>query len=214
MIMSIITSTDSRFAVKGSLTSERRTLMESRLSSNRNSIVSLLRYTILISIILSVSACGRMPNLIPYGYGDVFDDSARASTAARVDYPIVVSPNPNDPQANVNLFRVTRYGERLWIWDDGYGYKGLPSLFRPPKWYRLDMYYSDQRLCTSEWVRPSTEADVTPVTCHFNVSNYYSKPILGLLIYSMHDDGNNLPPVDDERSGTLSRTYYFIPFDQ
>ena len=188
--------------------------MDSRPGFSRDSTLSLLQYNFLVLVLLTVSACGRMPNLIPHGYGDVFDDSARASTAARVDYPIVVSPNPNDPQANVNIFRVTRFGERLWIWDDGYGYKGLPSLFRPPKWYRLDMYYHAQRLCTSEWVRPSTETDVTSVTCQFDVSNYYSKPILGLLIYSMHDDGNNPPPDTDDRAGVLSRTYYFIPFDQ
>jgi hypothetical protein len=47
----------------------------------------------------------------------------------------------------------------------------------------------------------------------FDVSNYYSKPILGLLIYSMGGDGTNPPADDDMASGVVSRTYYFIPFD-
>lgn len=191
--------------------------MERWLSFTRNNILFPFRYTSLVLMLLAVSGCfGRMPNLIPYGYGDVFDDSARASTAARVDYPIVVSPNPNDPSANVNTFRVTKNGERIW-WplDERYGFKNLPSLFRPPKWYRLDMIYhkANKRLCSSGWVQPEKDSEVTPVSCPFDVSNYYSKPILGLLYYSMHDDGDNPPLDDDERSGVLSRIYYFISND-
>ena len=61
--------------------------MESRPSSTRDTILSPFRYTSLFLILLAVSGCGGIPNLIPYGYGDAFDDKARASTVAESGLP-------------------------------------------------------------------------------------------------------------------------------
>ena len=74
------------------------------------------------------------------------------------------------------------------------------------------IYQKDQKLlCTSGWVAPNSEKEVTDVPCKFEVKDYYAKPILALLIFSMTGDVKNPPAEYDESSGVLSRTYYFIP---
>lgn len=187
--------------------------MQNPLFSIRHKVHSLLTFTALSVLLIAASACHRAPNLIPYGYDDAFKDAARASTAARVDYPIVVTPNPNDPNAKVDTFRVTKNGERTWFWQDGFWDE--PSSGSSNIWYRVHVIYQKEKklLCSSVWVKPNPKGDVTEITCALDFNSYLAKPLLTILVYGLGADETKPPPDDDVKHGILPRTYYFIPLD-
>ncbi len=183
--------------------------MRSRSSFTRINVWCLLRYTSLGLILIAVSACHRGANLIPYGYEDVFHhDPERSSTAARVDYPIVVT----DP-SKYTTFRVTKHGVRTWFWDfEKFFIVDQQSWWDwSPTWYRiiLTMDGREKPICITEWKARTEEPQEVP--CDFTVNAYLSKPLLAMLFYKMGGDEKNPPADKDLTIGVLPRYYYLIP---
>ena len=181
--------------------------MRSRSSSRRINVWCLLRYTSLGLILIAISACHRGANLIPYGYEGVFDDDARASTAARVDYSIVVT----DP-SKYTTFRVTPNGERTWFWKTKFWDQDQQSWWDwSPTWYRiaLTMDGMENPICITDWKARAEEPQEIP--CDFNANGYFSKPLLATLFYKMGGDKKNPPADNDLTIGVLPRYYYLIP---
>jgi hypothetical protein len=176
-------------------------------SSSPHKAWSLLRYTSLGLLLIIVSACHRAPNLIPAGYEETFTDKARASTAARVDYPVIVLVDRKDTYIT---FRVTKNGERTWFWEDGYW--DLPSWWKPFTWYRIGLIREGEEkpLC-NKWTTPNTTVDVTEVRCDFDVNSHLSIPLLGLLFYAVGSDEKYPPADNDPTNGVVSRIYYLMP---
>lgn len=174
-------------------------------SSSRKNMWSLFTYTSLGLVLITVSACHRQANLIPVGYEGVFDDKARASTAARVDYPIVVT-NPT----KYNYFRVTKNGERNWFWEGEFWGDQVSWWDWSPTWYRviLTMSGMDKPICISNWTPRTSEPQ--EIRCDFNANDYLSKPLLAMLLYKMGGDDKNPPADNDLTIGVVPRYYYLI----
>lgn len=176
-------------------------------SSKRHKVWSLLRYITLGLLLIIVSACHRAANLIPAGYGDVFNDAARASTAARIDYPIIYAAGKSDTSIT---FRVTKYGERTWFWQEGYW--KLPPWWKSFRGYRIGLINDedDKPICITPWTRPDPEHEVTEIPCRFNIKPYLSKPLAAVLFYGVGGDESHFPADDDLQNGVVSRMYYII----
>jgi len=181
--------------------------MQHSSSSSRHKVWSLLRYTSLGLLLIIVSACHRAANLIPAGYEGVFNDQAQASTAARVDYPVLVTVGPGDKYIT---FRVTKNGVRTWFWEDGYW--ELPSGWKPFTWYRIGLLSDEEQkpICITKWTRPDPD-DVTEIPCEFNINAYLSKTLVALLFFGVGGDEKNPPADNDLTNGVVSRIYYIIP---
>lgn len=177
-------------------------------STSSKSAWTLLKYTVL-SLVLLVSACSRKPNLIPYGFGEVFKDPARASTAARVDYPLLYTM---DPTATYITFRVTEYGERSWFWEKEFWYRPLWDAI---KWYQIALLKQalGPAICSPDPTPPDTKTDVTEIQCKFakgTAGDYFDTPLTVLLNY--YADGQEKAPGDEDTpTGTVSRVLYVIP---
>lgn len=167
---------------------------------------SSLRYTVIGLILVSSSACIRNPNLIPDGYGEIFKDDARSAQAARVDYPVVA--NVDQAATSVN-FRVTKKGERHWIWSDEYGKR---PFLKKLNWYRVTLLAPgvDAPICVTNWTRPG-EANEIELPCMFPVRDQLSKPLLAMLDFWATDDNDNPPGPDVSSLGVVDRLYYLIP---
>jgi hypothetical protein len=166
---------------------------------------ALSRYTLLGFLLLMATACHRAANLIPYGYEGVFDDDARASQAARVDYPIVVT----DP-TKYNTFRVTEKGERNWFWHRKFWNDQQSWWDRTTTWYRIfvSMDNMEQPICITDWIRYATTVQEIP--CPFAPDGYLAKPLLVTLLYKMGGDEQRPPADDDITVGAIPRFYYLI----
>ena len=181
--------------------------MRSRSSSTCINVWCLLEYTSLVLILIAVSACHRGANLIPFGYEGLYDDPVRASTVARVDYPIVVT----DP-GKYTTFRVTKNGERMWFWELEKFFGNQNSWWDwSPTWYRiiLTMDGMEEPICITKWTARTEEPQ--EVVCDFNATGYLSRPLLAMLFYKMGGDGKTPPADDDLTIGILPRYYYLIP---
>ena len=162
-----------------------------------------------LSLLLIVSACARIPNTIPHGYGSIFKDPARSSTAARVDYPIVHMVDPNDKSVKV---LVTKNGERFWVWEHDYWDR---KLWKPITWYQIGMiaHGVPDAICYTKPINPGTE-DMKEIPCEFTsgtANDYLSKPLFGTLNYWVGGDENIPPGENDQASGGVERLYYLIP---
>ena len=163
-----------------------------------------------MGLLLIVPACARIPNTIPSGYGKIFEDPARSSTAARVDYPIVLTVDPNDKSIK---FLVTKNGERFWVWEHDYWNK---KLWKPITWYQISLieHGKTDAICyTKKPIKPGTE-DVMGIPCEFTSGTAYdhlSKPLFGTLDYWVGGDENNPPGEEDQSSEGVVRLYYLIP---
>lgn len=181
--------------------------MRNRSSYSHDNVRYLLRYALLGLLVVIVSACHRGANEIPVGYEGVFNDPARASTAARVDYPIVVT-NP----AKFNTFRVTKNGERTWFWEIEKFWGDQQSWWNwSPTWYRiiLTMDGMEKPICDTQWQANSNEPQ--EIYCKFDAKDYLYRPLLAILFYKMGGDEKN-PPLDDDLTvGVVPRFYYYVP---
>ena len=166
--------------------------MRSRSSHTRKHFWRLLLSCTFLAPLLVVSACARIPSTIPYGYGDIFKDPARSSTAARVDYPIVLTVDPKDRFVKI---LVTKNGERFWVWEHDYWDK---KLWKPVTWYKIGLiaHGKTDAICyTKEPVKPGTE-DVMEIPCEFTsgtANDYLSKPLFGILDYWVGGNENKPP---------------------
>jgi len=184
--------------------------MGSHLSFISKHLWSLFLSCTFLGLLLIVSACARIPNTIPSGYGDIFKDPARSSTAARVDYPLVRMVDPNDKSLKI---LVTKNGERFWVWERDYWDK---KLWKPITWYQFSLieHGSTDAICyTKEPIKPGTE-DEMEIPCEFTsgtANDYLSKPLFGTIDYGVGGDENKPPEEKDQSSGGVSRLYYLIP---
>jgi hypothetical protein len=182
--------------------------MQIPLTLCQSRVWSLLIYTCLGFLVITVSACHREVNLIPYGYEGVFDDEARASTAARVDYSIVVT----DP-SKYNTFRVSKNGERTWFWQYKFWRDQQQSSWDwSPTWYRLVLQSDgmENPICKTAWEQ-KMDQEPQEVQCNFDATGYLSKPLLAMLFYKMGGDEKKPPLDDDTKVGVVARYYYLIP---
>jgi len=156
-------------------------------------------------LVVIMSACIRIPNQVPDGYGEIFDKSpARASTAARVDYPIVQIVGKDDPSIN---FRVTKTGERFWFWEDPF----WDQFMKPITLYRISLIARGvpDAICDTGWIEPDP-GDVTRIPCEFHVQGYTGIPLIAMLDYWQDFNKKNPPGEKDTPSGQVDRLYYLI----
>ena len=189
--------------------------MRSRSSCSHKHVWSLVLRSTLLGLLLAASACSRIPNTIPYGYGDVFHKlPARSSTAARVDYPIVYIV---DPAAKSIPFLVSKNGERFWrLWDEEFNEQ---RLWKPVAWYRVAVVAdkAPEAICSTDWVKPDASKDETEIPCTLaegTLHDYLSKPLVGILDYWVGDvdgDENKKPAKDANATGEVDRLYFLIP---
>jgi hypothetical protein len=182
--------------------------MQSPSSTSCKHIWSLFLTFTFLGLLLIVSACARIPNTIPFGYEDIVKDPAKASSAARVDYPIVYVVNPDDTSI---LIRVTKNGERFWIFEGEFWDQGFlkPVII----WHRFGLiaHGVENAICRTSWTTLS--ADVETEGCDLvggaTLNDYLSKPLIGILDYLVGDD--NKPADDATATGGVTRLYYLIP---
>ena len=176
--------------------------MESHPSNNHRNRICFAFNCACLCLLVFVSACSRKPNLIPYGYEDIEADEARESSVARVDYPIV---HLVDPNAATIQFRVSKNGERMWIWSGDFWRE---PMWNPPKWYRVNLITpgDSQALCNS-WQQPDGKGDITLVPCNLTVNGKLGKPMIAILDYWLDE---KKPTDTSPPTGTLSRVYYLI----
>ena len=189
--------------------------MRSRSLFNHGHIWPIALRSTSLSLLIVASACSRMPNTVPYGYADVFQQTpARASTAARVDYPIVYIVNPN---ATSVPFLVSKSGERMWFWDKEYREQ---QLWKSVTWYRVALIAQGvpDAICYSDWVKPHSTKDTTQIPCTLSnnatVKNYLAKPLIGMLDYWVGDvdgDDNKKPETEASATGVVDRVFFLIP---
>jgi hypothetical protein len=180
--------------------------MRQRSSTVYPDLLFLLRAIWLGSVIIFCSACVRNPNTIPDGYQEIFTDDARSSTAARVDYPIVLHISPAAESIN---FRVTKKGERFWVWNARFWDR--PFLKRA-NWYRLSLIAAGEPdpVCITDLTRAG-DTEVMTVPCRFPITNYLSKPLVGMLDFWATGNDNNPPNEEEPALGVVDRLYYLIP---
>lgn len=166
----------------------------------------LLRTTFLGLVIISCSACIRYPNTIPDGYGEIFNDDARSSTVARVDYPIVVHVNPNEDKIG---FRVTKKGENFWFWNGQFWEK---PFLKSVNWYRVSLLAAGEPdpVCITNFTKAG-DTEVIIVPCKFSIKDYLSKPLVGMLDFWATGNDNNPPHEEESPLGVVDRVYYLIP---
>jgi hypothetical protein len=185
--------------------------MQHSSSSSRHKVWSLLRYTSLGLLLIIVSACHRAANLVPVGYEAMFSDHIIASTAARVDYPLVVPDVPAHGHDFELKFRVTKSGVRTWFWEDGFW--DLPSGWKPFTWYRIGLIGDGEPepICIASWTAAGTD-DVMEIPCKFKVKvGHFSKTLIALLFFGVGGNEKNPPADDDPTNGVVSRIVYLIP---
>lgn len=177
------------------------------LSTSRENLLPPMRYTALaLGLLLLVSACSRKPNLIPYGYDEIFDEPKIASSIAKIDYPILYTVDPKVPYIN---FRVKKQGERVWFWEGQY--------WSHVNWYQIAMikHGDGDAICETVLKTPDTKCDVTEIQCDFpkntTAKDYLNKPLAALLHYYVGGQKDIPPGNDDQPTGTESRIYYLIP---
>jgi len=185
---------------------ERRTAMPRSSSFGLNNLWALSKCTLVGLLLLMAIACHRDANLIPYGYEGVFDDDARASQAARVDYPVVVT----DP-TKYTIFRATEKGERTWFWHRKFWGDQKSWLDRTTTWYRIfvSMDTMENPVCKTDWIRRTEEVQEIP--CTFMPDSYLAKPLVVMLLFKMGGDEQTPPADDDVKVGAVTRYYYLIP---
>jgi hypothetical protein len=163
-----------------------------------------------LALLVVASGCGRIPNTIPFGYEGTFKDAARASTAARVDYPIVYSVAQDAPSIPI---RVTKNGERFWVHEKEYWEQ---KLWKSITWYRFSLtaFGVENAICETGPITPGSD-DVLEVRCNFTnnttANDYKAKPLNGTLDYWV--GGDETTPPDVERvppTGSVERLYYLI----
>jgi hypothetical protein len=189
--------------------------MQSRSLVGHKQVWSPVLKTTFLSLLIVASACSRMPNTIPDGYEQVFNKNpAWASTAARVDYPIIYTVNPDDTFVP---FRVTKNGERFWfLWDREFLEL---RLWKSITWYRVAVVADGEpeAICHTEWLKPDSSQNVTEIPCKLSkgtLRRYLSKPLIGFLDYWVGDvdgDENKKPAKDASATGVVDRVYYLIP---
>ena len=193
--------------------------MQSRSSSSRKDTWSLFLSYTLLGILLSVSACARIPNMVPDGYEYIVKYPAIASTLAQLDYPIVAEAKltKNDQEGLDNPssigIHVTKNGERVWIFQGKYWSQ---ELYKPITKVRFSLIGDGvtNAICTG--VLKELEGDVTSVPCTsyiyhdlqqpFMVNEHLCKFLIGMLDYWVGAHGEN-----DPATGTLTRPYVLIP---
>jgi hypothetical protein len=181
--------------------------MATRSSFAFDNLLSLSRYTLLGLLLLMTSACHRGANLIPWGYEGVFNDDARASQAARVDYPVVVT----DP-TKYTIFRVTEKGERIWFYEMRF-WKDEQSWWDfSPSWYRIFVQVDNLEtpLCVSPWIARTQEIQEID-RCTFTATDYLAKPLAVTLLYKLGGDAQQPPADTDVKVGVVSRYFYLFP---
>lgn len=189
-------------------------------TSSNSTWTTSLKYTALILMIL-VSGCARKANLIPFGFGEVFDDPARASSAARVDYHLLYTMQPKDPSIT---FRVTENGERVWpfhlaFWK-GEGFVNHEFWDRPfwksIKWYQVSLFTPGpgDAICVTDPKHPDSKTDVTEIKCKFakgTAGDYFDRPLIALLEYYGNGQEDTPPGKDEVPTQALGRTLFIIP---
>ncbi|PYV81415.1 MAG: hypothetical protein DMG05_30035 [Acidobacteria bacterium] len=186
--------------------------MQHSSSSSRHKVLSLLRYISLGLLLIIVSACHRAANLVPAGYEAVFSDHIIASTAARLDYPLIIPAHENDHEIK---FLVSKSGVRTWFWEDGFW--DLPSGWKPFTWYRIGLISDGKLICHADWTPvhtddPMKKDDPKEITCTLKgkVNDYYDKPLVALLFFGVNGDEKKPPEYDDVTNGVVSRTLYLV----
>jgi hypothetical protein len=194
---------------------------------------------IILVTIFTISGCANKPNLIPYGYSEIFEASDRAKIAAKVDYPILVAPcrgntplvcpkldpsvcHPGDdplvcPGVEPNnakqiMIRWTKKGEIIWnrpFWDK-------------ITWWRFAMFSERDAsrqlnnqpdgvpaLCATDWTASNEEDTEVKLPCEFDVLDHLAIPLVGILDYRLGGDKTQRPGESDTPDG-VARSYYIV----
>ena len=172
--------------------------MRARPSSTGEIVWSLLRWTLLVPILFAFG-CANKPNLIPEGYGAVFQNPkypARAMAAAEVDYSIPVSVEQD--AKNVPIFW-TKKGEVIWT----------EPFWNSVTWWRFGLIADGvtDALCSTDWTRVGTK-DLTEIPCAIDVKNFPSISLVGMLDYCLGGDKEKSPGDNGRCDGTVARVYW------
>lgn len=182
---------------------------------SRKNVWILSWYTSLALLLIFVSGCTRHQDMTPDGYGAIFKDPARSSTASRVDFPIVLTLDERDTSIS---FNVTKDGERVWFWNDSFWRQ---PFWTSPTWYRISLM--DARtfgtICLTDWAKPADNGPETKIPCKLKdkngkdatVKDHAAKPLIATLDYWVGGDELKPPGDDVLPTDEVARIYYFIP---
>jgi hypothetical protein len=164
--------------------------------------------------LFTISGCANKPNLIPYGYSEIFKVSDRSKIAAEVDYSIIVAVDPALDAIDASQIKIlwTKTGEIIWnkpFWNKITWWRFalisgrniiIPDLTVHPE--------GAPPLCSTDWTQALGE-DLTEVPCEFKVMNYLATPLIGILDYRLGGD-KDIPPGQNEASDGVARLYYIV----
>jgi len=193
--------------------------MQTRSSPSCKHIWSLLLSYTLLGLLLTVSACVRIPATIP---GDFPVSPAISSSIVRYDFARVVAVD--QPEGYTDLdnassigIRVTRNGERFWILEPEFWNQ---KLWKPLTAYRFSLIENgvENAICTTGLKQ--FEADVKDVPCtgytyhaftqKFIVNDHLAKPLIGMLDYWVGGDETNPSGEEQSPTGVVASIFYLI----